>query len=227
MGAGAWATVRADPCGTVRAPGTRSPGSEFDPVWSRIVEAGILVGMHTSDSGYAEIANWWEESSEFLPLRPSAFRMMAQGKRPIYDAMAALICHGALSQFPICGCRRRERGQLGGAPPARSGRYLREGPDPVRRGADSGIRRNIYVNPFWEDDMSDLAELVGADHILFGSNYPHPEGLHDPISYVDELKALDDEDSQDHGWQPRRPDGCGRTGVKHRTRNSHPLRSRP
>lgn len=56
------------------------------------------------------------------------------------------------------------------------------------------FKRNVYVNPFWEDSMSDLVDLVGADHILFGSDYPHPEGLADPISYVDELTGLSDED---------------------------------
>ncbi len=56
------------------------------------------------------------------------------------------------------------------------------------------FRRNVYVNPFWEDDMTDLVDLVGADHILFGSDYPHPEGMADPISYVDELEGISDED---------------------------------
>jgi predicted TIM-barrel fold metal-dependent hydrolase len=28
------------------------------------------------------------------------------------------------------------------------------------------------------------------DHILFGSDYPHPEGLAEPLSFVDELTGL-------------------------------------
>jgi predicted TIM-barrel fold metal-dependent hydrolase len=36
---------------------------------------------------------------------------------------------------------------------------------------------------------------MGADHIIFGSDFPHPEGLADPCSYVDHLpEALPDED---------------------------------
>jgi predicted TIM-barrel fold metal-dependent hydrolase len=35
--------------------------------------------------------------------------------------------------------------------------------------------------------------LIGVDHVLFGSDYPHPEGLADPVSYVDELEGLDEE----------------------------------
>jgi predicted TIM-barrel fold metal-dependent hydrolase len=198
-----WVLERGARCVLIRpAPvpglrGTRSPGlPEFDPVWSRIVEAGILVGMHASDSGYAEIANWWEESSEFLPFRPSAFRMMAQGKRPIYDTMAALICHGALSRFPDLRIAAVENGANWVAPLLHDlADTYEKVPTQFAEEPTAAFRRNIYVNPFWEDDMSDLAELVGADHILFGSDYPHPEGLRDPISYVDELKALDDEDT--------------------------------
>jgi predicted TIM-barrel fold metal-dependent hydrolase len=29
--------------------------------------------------------------------------------------------------------------------------------------------------------------------VLFGSDYPHPEGLADPVSYVDELEGADDD----------------------------------
>jgi predicted TIM-barrel fold metal-dependent hydrolase len=29
--------------------------------------------------------------------------------------------------------------------------------------------------------------------VLFGSDYPHPEGLAEPASYIDELKGLPDE----------------------------------
>ena len=55
------------------------------------------------------------------------------------------------------------------------------------------FRRNIYVNPFWEDDVADVIERCGLDHVLFGSDYPHPEGLADPASYVSQLEGLDDE----------------------------------
>jgi predicted TIM-barrel fold metal-dependent hydrolase len=29
--------------------------------------------------------------------------------------------------------------------------------------------------------------------VLFGSDYPHPEGLKDPLSYVDELEGMPDD----------------------------------
>jgi predicted TIM-barrel fold metal-dependent hydrolase len=52
------------------------------------------------------------------------------------------------------------------------------------------FKRNIYVHPFHEEDPKGLVELLGADHVLFGSDYPHPEGMVDPITFVDDLQGL-------------------------------------
>jgi predicted TIM-barrel fold metal-dependent hydrolase len=56
------------------------------------------------------------------------------------------------------------------------------------------FRRSIRVHPFHEEDPVGLTKLVGVDNILFGSDYPHPEGMSDPISYVDELAGLPEGD---------------------------------
>jgi predicted TIM-barrel fold metal-dependent hydrolase len=62
--------------------------------------------------------------------------------------------------------------------------------DPVE-----AIKRNLYVMPFHEDSVAKLIDTMGVDHVIFGSDFPHPEGLADPCSYVDELPSgLADED---------------------------------
>jgi predicted TIM-barrel fold metal-dependent hydrolase len=53
--------------------------------------------------------------------------------------------------------------------------------------------RNVFVHPFHEDDPKGLCEAIGADNVLFGSDFPHPEGLADPASYVDELEGASPE----------------------------------
>ena len=45
----------------------------------------------------------------------------------------------------------------------------------------------MWVSPFYEDDLADLASIIGVDHIIFGSDWPHAEGLADPLSYVEDL----------------------------------------
>jgi predicted TIM-barrel fold metal-dependent hydrolase len=47
------------------------------------------------------------------------------------------------------------------------------------------------VSPFFEDDFNDLRDLIGADRILFGSDWPHAEGLDQPADYVKEIDDFD------------------------------------
>jgi predicted TIM-barrel fold metal-dependent hydrolase len=55
------------------------------------------------------------------------------------------------------------------------------------------FRHHVYVTPYYEDDIPGLVELVGADRVLFGSDYPHPEGLADPASFAEEIVSLSDD----------------------------------
>jgi predicted TIM-barrel fold metal-dependent hydrolase len=163
---------------------------EFDPFWKRVEEAGILVSMHASDSGYARYQSDWTGPQEMLPFRPDAFRMMSMQKRPIEDTMAATVCHGLLTRFPDLKIAAIENGADWVLP------FLKHLADTYKKMPQAfdedpveAFKRNIYVNPFHEDDLRSLIETLGADHILFGSDYPHPEGLAEPCSYVDHLPA--------------------------------------
>ncbi len=55
--------------------------------------------------------------------------------------------------------------------------------DPIQ-----AFKRCVYVAPFWEDDFKQMADLCGIDRVIFGSDWPHPEGLSDPINLVDDLE---------------------------------------
>jgi predicted TIM-barrel fold metal-dependent hydrolase len=46
---------------------------------------------------------------------------------------------------------------------------------------------HVFVAPEYEDDMEALARHLPADRILFGSDYPHPEGLAAPLDYLKEF----------------------------------------
>ena len=152
--------------------------------------------MHSSDSGYTRYTNDWTGPSEMLPFKLDSFRYMTGGHRPIQDAMAAFVCHGVFARFPELRVASIEAGgewipafvqHLGDThkkmPHAFDG-------DPVEQ-----FKRNVYVSPFHEDDLGAIIDVIGADHVLFGSDYPHPEGLAEPCSYVDHLpEGLADED---------------------------------
>jgi len=51
------------------------------------------------------------------------------------------------------------------------------------------FKRNIWVHPFHEENPKRLVEAVGSEKVVFGSDFPHAEGLSDPVSFVSELEA--------------------------------------
>jgi predicted TIM-barrel fold metal-dependent hydrolase len=56
------------------------------------------------------------------------------------------------------------------------------------------LRRNVWINPFWEDSLDDVIELMGADRVCFGSDFPHPEGLDEPLAFARQLEGRDPAD---------------------------------
>jgi len=178
--------------------GHRGPRSfalpEFDPFWERVVAHDVLVALHSSDSGYERFANEWVgENSEMLPFQPQAFRML-QGWRPVEDAVSSLICHGALSRFPQLKVAVIENGSSWVEPLMRGlADVYKKMPQDFLEDPIEVFKRQVHISPFWEEDLVALAALVGEDRVLFGSDYPHPEGLADPASYVKELQGAPDE----------------------------------
>jgi predicted TIM-barrel fold metal-dependent hydrolase len=163
---------------------------EFDPFWQAVVDADVLVAMHASDSGYTRYQSEWTGPQEMLPFRLDPFRMMSVGKRPIEDTMTAFTCHGVLSRFPELRVASVENGGDWVVP------FLEHLADTYRKMPQefpedpvAAFKRNVYVSPFHEDNIERLIEHIGVDHVLFGSDYPHPEGLAEPCSYLDHLPA--------------------------------------
>ena len=52
------------------------------------------------------------------------------------------------------------------------------------------FRRHVYVSPYHEEDIPHLCSLIGADHVVFGSDFPHPEGLADPVDFAHGCESL-------------------------------------
>ena len=51
--------------------------------------------------------------------------------------------------------------------------------------------QHVWVSPFPEEDICSLAELIGVDHVLMGSDWPHGEATPEPADYARALKGLD------------------------------------
>ena len=167
---------------------------EFDPFWEKVVEHDILVTLHSSDSGYDRYANDWNGGDgEMLPFQGNAFRMLSMW-RPVEDAVASLVIHGALSRFPTLKIAVIENGSTWVAPLLIALKDMyKKMPQEFAENPVEVMKRNVHISPFWEEDLGALAELVGEDRVLFGSDYPHPEGLADPRSYMQALTHVPDE----------------------------------
>ncbi|MEJ7585762.1 MAG: amidohydrolase family protein [Acidimicrobiales bacterium] len=192
--------------------GGRSPGDRvYDPFWQRANDAGITVAYHSGESGYGRYVSDWGESSEFEAFRRTPLYGVLTSDRAISDTMAALICHGVFRRFPDLRIATIESGSAWAAgllaKLAKSfaltpGAF--DGVDPVET-----FRRHIWVAPYYEDDIRDLADTIGADHVLFGSDWPHAEGLAEPRTFVDDLHGFSDEEvhliMRDNGLALSRP----------------------
>jgi predicted TIM-barrel fold metal-dependent hydrolase len=168
---------------------------EFDPFWKRVEESGVLVGMHSSDSGYARYASEWQGARrEFLPFKPDAFSQVGQW-RPIEDAVASWVCHGALFRFPDLKVAVIENGSSWVEPLLKTLADLhKKMPHEFLGDPVEAVRTRIHISPFYEDDLSTLTDLVGVERVLFGSDYPHPEGLAHPAHYLDAIRNLSQDD---------------------------------
>ena len=160
-------------------------------------ESGITVAFHGGDSGYGRyFADWGEggdvESFKALPWkgagggRPRALRHLGGARLP--RPVPALPAHLRVARIEM-GC---ELGAVAAAEPQARVRHQARRPspeDPVET-----FKRHVWVSPFHEDDVKRLRELLGADRLLMGSDWPHAEGLPEPIDYVRELAGFSPED---------------------------------
>ena len=55
------------------------------------------------------------------------------------------------------------------------------------------FKQHCFVAPFPEENVDRVVEAVGLDPIVFGSDFPHGEGLPEPQMYLGQLKNLTDD----------------------------------
>lgn len=180
------------------ASGPRSLGHrDHDPVWAAIAEANVPVAFHLGDSGYLAVAALWGGKPDFEPFTADIDPLdgLLVDDRAIHDTMASLIVHGVFHRHPTLRVASIENGsdwvaRLVKRLEKRANQYphwFPEAPLDV-------IRRNVWVTPYYEEDMRALADLIGVDKVLFGSDWPHGEGLSNPIDFTKELDGFSQAD---------------------------------
>ena len=195
-----WALERDARIGVMRpaaartADGPRAPGSTcFDPFWARAAEAGITVVIHTGNSGFS--TNGYDEggfglASVGMDHCPSVAGLVLE--RAANDFLLDLAYKKVFERFPNLRIASIENGsaflpnllrQLVHAS-NRNPWHFRE--DPVAL-----FREHVWINPFWEDDLREVIELMGPERVIFGSDWPHIEGMPQPLDYLSDLVKFD------------------------------------
>ncbi len=186
------------PAAATTVTGRCSPfDTRFDPFWARLNEAGLTLVLHAGDGGVssngyavdgfgATFGGAWKPSVKFFAI-----------ERAVDDFLLSMMFENHLVRFPNLRIASVENGaeflpdlfrKLRSTAKKISG-YFPE--DPVEL-----FRRHVWINPFWEDDVEEVVDQMGADRVLFGSDWPHIEGMPQPLDYLPELKALDDDDQR-------------------------------
>jgi predicted TIM-barrel fold metal-dependent hydrolase len=176
------------------AGGWRSPGDPvFDPIWARIHEAGATVVVHVGEVGGSGVDKYVAYQGNIIGGVAPPLQIAVGHERAIAGYLGALVCDKLFERFPGLRVASIENGAeflpllLPGLNRAGFQQPGYFGSDPVEQ-----FRQHVWVAPFWEDDVAEVVRLLGPDQVLFGSDFPHPEGLAEPRQYEKVVAGLGD-----------------------------------
>ncbi|MDA3039546.1 MAG: amidohydrolase family protein [Actinomycetota bacterium] len=184
----------------------RSPADPyFDPFWARVNEAGIFVTYHAigGQSPYDDMFDdhWRRPGSSDKTYDGTLRQALFAPERPIMDTITALILGDFFGRFPNIQIGSIEMGcswvpylmhsldHAGGFLERRVeafGKVVEDKPSAI-------FKERVFVSPFPEEDVIALVDQIGADRVLMGSDWPHPEGNVQPEDYVKAIETLPDD----------------------------------
>ncbi len=192
--------VHVRPAPVPAANGTsRSLGTPLhDPVWARLAEASIPVAFHLGDSGYQRrFAPAWGGRGEFGFGNSDPLAQLLVADRPIQDTIASMIVHGVFTRHPTLRVASIENGSDWMRTLLKHlKKQANQTPWMFAEDPQDTMRNHIWVTPYLEEDLTALADLIGVERILFGSDWPHGEGVAQPLDFAKELGAFDEADVQ-------------------------------
>jgi predicted TIM-barrel fold metal-dependent hydrolase len=165
----------------------------YDRFWSIVNEAEIRLAVHLGGTDYQKYGADWSEDPETVFGDFDAFQwMMYWGDRPAMELTAALILHNFFGRFPKIKVLLSEQGTVW------LPYTLRKADHAFLMGrkakwADNGrldrrpseiFRQHFVIPPFPEENVQRVVAEVGVEPIVFGSDFPHGEGLAFPSQYV-------------------------------------------
>jgi predicted TIM-barrel fold metal-dependent hydrolase len=167
----------------------------FDPVWARIHEAGMRVVTHVGPTDYPKHgADLSEDPDAMLGNFDALQYALYWGDRPAMETVASMILHCLFERFPGIRVCMAEQGTVWLPYILRKldhahllGRRARWGR--LERRPSEIFREHFVVAPFPEENVARVVAEVGVEPIVFGSDFPHGEGLAFPAEYADAMLA--------------------------------------
>ncbi|KPM55924.1 amidohydrolase [Frankia sp. R43] len=178
---------------------SRSLGDKrYDPVWARLAEASIPVAFHLGDSGYEASTTVWGGSERFEGFgQVSVLTRVLVSDRAIHDTIASLVIDGVFTRHPTLRVASIENGSDWVALlTKRLRKQANQTPWAFTDDPLDTIREHVWVTPYYEEDLRKLADLIGVERILFGSDWPHGEGLAEPTDFFKELDGFTDDEAR-------------------------------
>ena len=167
---------------------------ELDPFWARVNEAGINICTHLSSlTFYGRQATAWSEPEVMLGDMDAFQYLFFYGDRLAMETVGAAILQGLFARFPNIKLLLSEQGTLWVPYLVRTmdntffmGRRATWGT--LDKRPSEYFREHCFVAPWPEENVDRVMQAVGCDPIVFGSDFPHGNGLPEPSLYLDQLK---------------------------------------
>jgi predicted TIM-barrel fold metal-dependent hydrolase len=176
----------------------------FDRFWSIVNDANIRLAVHLGGTDYQKYGADLSEDPDTVFGDFDALQwMMYWGDRPAMDLTASLILHNFFGRFPGIRVCLSEQGTVWLPYALRKmdhaflmGRKAKWAPDGKLDQRPSEIfRQHFIVAPFPEENVQRVVSEVGIEPIVFGSDFPHGEGLAYPGQYAAaQLAGFSDDD---------------------------------
>lgn len=156
--------------------GRRPSHPDFDPLWRELQAAGLPFCLHVIvrfTRGIGGVTQWFDRAQGEGNL---VFGFGLGGTYQLIPAISALVCDGLFDRFPRLKALVVEAGAgwAGYVMDRLDEKYERFGSSSMKEKPSEYFRRNVWV-VFDPDERSIDAQcdLLGQDHLLWGSDYPH------------------------------------------------------
>jgi predicted TIM-barrel fold metal-dependent hydrolase len=182
---------------------------EFDPFWDLMEETGIVAGFHQVVNrrypvDVMELDGTPEAGGYFAPpgfgqgtAGAAAFRALCTPRWQVSDFIASMIGHGCLARHPRLKVTIVEFFTDWVRPMLQQFQVAYEAtPQLFDENPLDALKRNVFIHVFHDPNPIEIIRMLGVENSMWGSDFPHPEGLRDPLAFAEQITSMPAEDQK-------------------------------